>query len=97
MEPEIYLKGVTKVFGRTRAVDKLDLTVPRGGMWGLERTTALVAGLAVYRRRRGIFICRNLVCREGLPDRSFDVRQASQFCDTYPLGAIGVNPGGEGR
>lgn len=34
MEPAIVLKRVTKTFGRTKAVDNLDLTVPHGSMCG---------------------------------------------------------------
>ena len=34
MDLAISLKGVTKTFGRTRAVDNLDLVVPRGGLTG---------------------------------------------------------------
>jgi ABC-2 type transport system ATP-binding protein len=34
MEPAILLKGVNKAFGRTKAVDNLDLVVPRGGLTG---------------------------------------------------------------
>jgi ABC-2 type transport system ATP-binding protein len=34
MNPAILLKGVTKTFGRTRAVDNLDLVVPQGGLTG---------------------------------------------------------------
>jgi ABC-2 type transport system ATP-binding protein len=30
----IHLQGVTKTFGRTRAVQDLDLTIPRGGLYG---------------------------------------------------------------
>ena len=31
MEAAIVLKGVTKTFGRTKAVENLDLTMPGGG------------------------------------------------------------------
>lgn len=34
METALELKAVTKTFGRTRAVDQMDLVVPRGGMYG---------------------------------------------------------------
>jgi len=34
MDNAIALKGVTKTFGRTKAVQNLDLTVPNGGLWG---------------------------------------------------------------
>src|SRR4029450_7584150 len=34
MEAAISLKGVTKSFGRTKAVDNLDLIVPGGGLYG---------------------------------------------------------------
>jgi ABC-2 type transport system ATP-binding protein len=34
MNPAIVLKGVTKTFGRTKAVDNLDLAVPAGGLYG---------------------------------------------------------------
>src|SRR5262249_32742407 len=34
MNDAIALKGVTKTFGRTTAVQNLDLTVPTGGLWG---------------------------------------------------------------
>src|SRR5262245_37969802 len=34
MDNAIALKGVTKTFGRTRAVQNLDLMVPNGGLWG---------------------------------------------------------------
>ena len=34
MEAAIVLKGVTKVFGRTKAVENLDLTMPGGGLYG---------------------------------------------------------------
>jgi ABC-2 type transport system ATP-binding protein len=34
MEAAISLKGVTKSFGRTKAVDNLDLLVPAGGLYG---------------------------------------------------------------
>src|SRR6186997_3672025 len=34
MEAAIVLKGVTKAFGRTKAVENLDLTMPGGGLYG---------------------------------------------------------------
>ena len=34
MEPALRLRGVTKTFGATRAVDRLDLDVPRGATYG---------------------------------------------------------------
>jgi ABC-2 type transport system ATP-binding protein len=34
MDPAIRLKGVTKTFGQTKAVDNLDLAIPRGGLYG---------------------------------------------------------------
>ena len=34
MEPALRLRGVTKTFGATRAVDHLDLDVPRGATYG---------------------------------------------------------------
>jgi ABC-2 type transport system ATP-binding protein len=34
MDNAIALKGVTKTFGRTKAVQNLDLTVPNGALWG---------------------------------------------------------------
>jgi ABC-2 type transport system ATP-binding protein len=34
MEAAVLLKNVTKTFGRTRAVDHLDLVVPRGALYG---------------------------------------------------------------
>ena len=34
MEPALRLRGVTKTFGATRAVDELDLDVPRGATYG---------------------------------------------------------------
>jgi ABC-2 type transport system ATP-binding protein len=34
MDAAILLKGVTKTFGSTRAVDHMDLLVPRGGLYG---------------------------------------------------------------
>ena len=34
MDNAIALRGVTKTFGRTTAVQNLDLTVPNGGLWG---------------------------------------------------------------
>jgi ABC-2 type transport system ATP-binding protein len=34
MDPAILLKGVTKSFGATKAVENLDLVVPRGGLYG---------------------------------------------------------------
>src|SRR5262245_19395547 len=34
MEAAILLKSVTKSFGRTRAVENLDLVVPRGALYG---------------------------------------------------------------
>lgn len=34
MEAAIVLKGVTKSFGRTKAVENLDLTIPAGGLFG---------------------------------------------------------------
>lgn len=34
METALELKAVTKTFGRTKAVDQIDLAVPRGGMYG---------------------------------------------------------------
>src|SRR5438094_2443939 len=34
MDAAILLQGVTKTFGRTTAVDSLDLVVPRGGLYG---------------------------------------------------------------
>ncbi|MBT8336945.1 MAG: ATP-binding cassette domain-containing protein [Gemmatimonadetes bacterium] len=33
--PAVRLQGVTKTFGRHRAVDHLDLTIPRGSLYGL--------------------------------------------------------------
>src|SRR5574339_343261 len=34
MEAAILLKGVTKSFGRTKAVENLDLVIPRGALYG---------------------------------------------------------------
>jgi ABC-2 type transport system ATP-binding protein len=34
MDAAILLKGITKTFGRTKAVDNLDLVVPRGALYG---------------------------------------------------------------
>jgi len=34
MEAAILLKGVTKAFGKAKAVENLELTVPRGGLYG---------------------------------------------------------------
>ena len=34
MDTAIRLRGVTKTFGRMTAVDRLDLSVPRGGLYG---------------------------------------------------------------
>ena len=34
MEAAVLLKGVTKAFGGTTAVDRLDLIVPRGALYG---------------------------------------------------------------
>jgi ABC-2 type transport system ATP-binding protein len=34
LETALELKAVTKIFGRTKAVDHIDLVVPRGGMYG---------------------------------------------------------------
>ena len=34
MEPALRLQRVTKSFGTTRAVDELDLVVPRGATYG---------------------------------------------------------------
>src|ERR1044071_9601581 len=34
MEPAILLKGVTKSFGSAKAVESLDLAVPRGALYG---------------------------------------------------------------
>ena len=35
MDTALELKAVTKVFGKVRAVDQIDLRVPRGGMYGI--------------------------------------------------------------
>ena len=35
MEPAVEISGLVKAFGRTRAVDGLDLTVPTGGVYGV--------------------------------------------------------------
>ena len=35
MDTALELKGLTKVFGKVRAVDEIDLNVPRGAMYGI--------------------------------------------------------------
>ncbi|UYK41580.1 ABC transporter ATP-binding protein [Microbacterium terricola] len=52
-EPALTLRGITKVFGETRAVDGIDLTVPAGTFYGLvgpngagkTTTLSMIAGL----------------------------------------------------
>ena len=35
VDTALELKGLTKVFGKVRAVDEIDLNVPRGAMYGI--------------------------------------------------------------
>ncbi len=58
--------------------------------YGFECASTVVAGLAVDRDRRGIRLCRDLVCRQGLSDRPADVWKTAQFRDVDPLGAIRI-------
>ena len=46
MDAAISLKGVTKSFGQTRAVQGLDLSIPRGGIYAFIAFTSLLSALA---------------------------------------------------
>lgn len=59
MNPALELKSIVKTYGRRRALDGLDLTVPRGTIFGLVgsngagKTTALAVSVGLLRRDTG--------------------------------------------
>ena len=58
----------------------------------VDGAAAVVAGLAVDRRRRGRRRRGAVVRGEGVQDRPADVRQAARLRDAHPLGAAGITP-----